>query len=418
MDWSADYRLYSKNRIAPKALFEAVREEIREEGEDVVCALDDTRLRKTGKKTFGVKYTRDPLGPPFHVNFIPAQRFIQISMAAREEKGSVRMIPIDWKHAPTPKKPREKDGEEAMNTYHEESRKNRLGVVAAKMVTAMKEDLASREKKCGGLWLVVDGGYTNRSFLAGIPDETVVVGRVRRDAKLHYPVQTQKEKGRKKVYGEKAPTPEALRQDETVPWKKVRVRIGDKEREVSYKRLVNLKWRPAGQNKTIQLLVLRPMPYKLTKNGPINRRQPSYLICTDPKADPKTIIQRYIWRWDIEVNFRDEKTLLGVGEAQVRSAESVENTTALGVASYAALLAAAHHCGQELKKENRVDTPKWQTRKPQRPTTMNLIQNLRMEMLAQSIPFSGFALGHRENTKPEKWMPHMLSAMKHASSYS
>lgn len=27
-----------------------------------------------------------------------------------------------------------------------------------------------------------------------------------------------------------------------------------------------------------------------------------------------------LWRWGIEVNFRDEKTLLGTGEAQVRTA--------------------------------------------------------------------------------------------------
>ena len=30
------------------------------------------------------------------------------------------------------------------------------------------------------------------------------------------------------------------------------------------------------------------------------------------------LLQYYLWRWGIEVNFRDEKTLIGTGQAQVR----------------------------------------------------------------------------------------------------
>src|SRR5437763_12976608 len=37
-------------------------------------------------------------------------------------------------------------------------------------------------------------------------------------------------------------------------------------------------------------------------------------ICTDPALDPREIIEAYFQRWDIEVNFCDEKTLLGVGD--------------------------------------------------------------------------------------------------------
>ena len=33
-------------------------------------AMDDTRVRKTGTKADGVKYMRDPMGPPFRVNFL------------------------------------------------------------------------------------------------------------------------------------------------------------------------------------------------------------------------------------------------------------------------------------------------------------------------------------------------------------
>lgn len=53
------------------------------------------------------------------------------------------------------------------------------------------------------------------------------------------------------------------------------------------------------------------------------------------------MLQAYVWRWDIEVNFRDKKTFLGAGQAQVRRENSVENVPALAVAAYAMLLTSA-----------------------------------------------------------------------------
>jgi hypothetical protein len=43
-------------------------------------------------------------------------------------------------------------------------------------------------------------------------------------------------------------------------------------------------------------------------------RQPAYLLCTDPQMALQEFLQLFLWRWDIEVNFRNEKTLLGVGQ--------------------------------------------------------------------------------------------------------
>jgi hypothetical protein len=189
-----------------------------------------------------------------------------------------------------------------MEQYRKDCRQSRLGRVAAQRAQALKQSLDENKKDYRELWMLVDGGYTNRTFLTNIPQDVTVVGRIRRDAKLHYLPENQKNKGRKKAYGAKAPTPEALRQDPCVPWEKTQVIIGGKQRQVQYKRLSPLRWRPTGQHKMVQMLVLKPIPYQLSKNSPVNRRQPVYLICTNPNADPQTIIQRYVWRWDIEVN--------------------------------------------------------------------------------------------------------------------
>src|SRR5690606_16362491 len=104
-DWSADYRMYGHGRADPQRLFEVVRGHLSQQQGDAVVALDDTRIRKSGKKVHGAKYTRDPLSPPFHTNLVRAQRFVQTSMALRGEQGAARMLPVDWVHAPAPPKP-------------------------------------------------------------------------------------------------------------------------------------------------------------------------------------------------------------------------------------------------------------------------------------------------------------------------
>ena len=67
------------------------------------------------------------------------------------------------------------------------------------------------------------------------------------------------------------------------------------------------------------------------------------------------LLQAYLWRWEIELNFRDEKTTLGVGDAQARTPASVEAVPALIVASYAMLLLA----GIKSNNEAFLPRPNW-----------------------------------------------------------
>ncbi len=100
----------------------------------------------------------------------------------------------------------------------------------------------------------------------------------------------------------------------------------------------NLLWRTAGLLHTLQLIVIAPLGYRLRKGSKLLYRQPAFLICTDPHLELLALCKAMCRRWDIEVNFREEKTLLGVGQAQVRNPDSVEDVPALQVASYAMLL--------------------------------------------------------------------------------
>lgn len=418
-DWTADYRFYSEERVVPEALFGEVRQYLckRDQG-PVVVAMDETHIRKQGKKIFGVKFTRDPLSPPFHTNLITAQRCLQVSMAMCGQDGEARMVPVDWLHAPMPKKPGKKGDDQARAEYRQAAKAARIAQLGAQRLSHMRDWMDQHGASHRRLWAVVDGSFTNGPMFKALPHNTTVIGRIRSDAKLHYLPEEQPEKGRKRVYGERAPTPEELRKNDQYPWQDIEVFYAGKKRSLRAKRLGPLRWSAAGQHHDLQMVVIAPTPYQNTKDGKTYYRNPAYLICNDPHARIEDVVQYYLWRWDIEVNFRDEKTILGIGQAKVRTQKSVQNATALPVAAYALLLIAHDSCLRKDQNIHHLPAPKWQTKQPRRATTMNLIKNLRHEMWAQSLHFSDFVYQSPANTKPEKCPIDLKSAILHASTHS
>ncbi|NJL71373.1 MAG: transposase [Candidatus Competibacteraceae bacterium] len=86
-DWSANYRVFEHERIDVARLFSAVTAGVLETlpaGAPLVAAIDDTLVRKRGRRIEGTSWRRDPLGPPFADNFIWASRFLQLSVAMPE----------------------------------------------------------------------------------------------------------------------------------------------------------------------------------------------------------------------------------------------------------------------------------------------------------------------------------------------
>jgi len=87
--WSGAYRLFERERIDRSALFEPVRQGVLDRLDStspLVVMMDDTLVRKRGKKVYGAAWRRDSLGPRFRVNFVWGQRFLQVSAALPDEK--------------------------------------------------------------------------------------------------------------------------------------------------------------------------------------------------------------------------------------------------------------------------------------------------------------------------------------------
>jgi len=417
-DWTADYSLYAKKRVDPGVLFSLVRCEIEamnSPSQPLVVAIDDTILRKTGRKIPGTAYRKDPLGPPFNLNLIWAQRMIQYSAAVPSPDGDVRMVPIAFQNASTPRKPKRTASDKAFDEYRDKMKQRNLNTLAVeKLCSLQNERTQSGTAKAPPLHVVVDGSYTNRRMLKELPPETILIGRIRKDAHLNFKPDNQKLHGRKRIYGTDAPTPEELRKDESIPWIKIKASACGKQRTFRVKTLAPLRWKAAGEM-DLRLIVIAPVMYMINTNGKRLYRQPAYLLCTDPSLPLKQILQEYIWRWDIEVNHRDEKTILGVGQAQVRNINSVESVPAAAVAAYAMLHIAAMKAYGWNSKPDSIPPAKWRnSKKKNRASTQDLINELRRELWSDSINpqhLTDFLNRNTSDTKSLKSVTDMCSAI-------
>jgi hypothetical protein len=92
-----------------------------------------------------------------------------------------------------------------------------------------------------------------------------------------------------------------------------------------------------------------------------------------------SLLQTYLDRWQIEVNHRDEKDILGVGQAQVWSEQSVASQPAFAVAAYSLLLLAGLKAYGPGRSADFGKLPRWRKR-ARRASALDLITLLRKEI--------------------------------------
>lgn len=185
-----------------------------------------------------------------------------------------------------------------------------INVVGLRRLQRLAEQ-AERE-----LWVTVDGRFTNHAVLKNLPELAKLIGRIRKDARLYGVAQEKKataKGGRPRRYGPPLPTPEQMRKDKSLPWRKVKAYAAGKTHEFRVKTVEGVKWRPAGVGQVLRLIIIAPLEYRLSRKGKVLYREPAFLICTDGQLPLEKVLQAFLWRWGIELNFRDEKSVLGVG---------------------------------------------------------------------------------------------------------
>ena len=391
--------------------------------DDVVVALDDTLLLRGGRRTPGVGWRRDPLGPPFQVNFVRGQRFLQLSAALPHERpaGAARTVPIELVHTPTARKPSRRASAAEQERYRHEAAAQNLSLRGAEELAALRRRLDEDGQQQRLLCAVVDGRFTNRSVWTRIPDRTVLIGRIRSDAQLYFPPDPTQAAptGRRRVYGKRAPSPAQLLRDATIPEIEVAAFAAGRRHRFPVKTLATVLWRGGAGPRPLRLVVIKPLHYRLRKGSPLLYRQPGFLLVSDPQMSLQDVVQRYVWRWEIELNFRDEKTLLGLGEVQVFNSQAVERAPQFQVACYGLLLLAARQAFADSPLPDALPQPKWRQRKAKpRVTTLDLLKRLRQELWGAALharSFSPLRPQHHSSLTRQKHRPPLAAAVFGAS---
>lgn len=379
--WSAEYFLHSRCMWNPQRLFSPILKRALAYCPQrlVGVAIDDTRLRKTGRAIRQAFYQRDPLSPPFHVNLVLGLRFLQASLLVPLHRGSqvgTRALPIRFQEVSRVKRPGKKASEELRKQYREAVKQRNLSRSFVEMGKQLRRELDEAGGPGKLLVLAGDGSFCNRTCFGEIPERTVVLVRVRKDAKLCF----RAAQDSRRFYAVQKFTPEQIRKDESRVWKTTKIFYGGKRRKIRYQEIGVVYWQRGASRRPLRLIVIAPTPYRKSQSKRLYYRDPAYLLSSDLHSSLKQLLQIYFDRWQIEVNHREEKDTLGVGQAQLWNVTSVPKQPVLAVAAYSALLLASLKAFGAERGKAYADLPKWR-RNARRPSCLDLVTLLRKEMV-------------------------------------
>lgn len=383
--WNTEYKLFSRCQWDPPLLFAPVWTEYlsRYPNEPIRIAVDETGIKKTGRSIPDVQWMRDPMSPPFHVNLMLGLRFLQASMLFphyREQSCPARGMPVSFTQSSRVRKPGKRATDEQKSAYRRAVKEQNLSTHAVAQFRELREQADRHGAAERALWIALDGSFANSTVFGAQLERTELVARCRRDARLCRPAPP----GSSRVYDREVFTPEQVLNDANIPFETAYVYLASGWRSIHFKQIQGVLWQRGAARRLLRLIVVEPQPYHRTPNSRLRRRDPSFLLATDLLSNVEDVLQIYCDRWQIEVNHLEEKSVFGVGEAQVRSPLSVPRHPALAVAAYSLLLLAGLKAFGPGRTDDYQVLPRWR-RASKRPSILDLLTLLRAEIQLASL---------------------------------
>ena len=340
-DWSAWYRLFSKQRFseerASAILLKEMIAEVRE-GEPFVIGEDGFPVARCSLKMPGSGWMRGLQTAKFKPGIQRGQRFVEGSWLPPQENGYSRAIPIRCVSAFTEKSVASEEGprtevEAALNILH---------------WTRQQLDEAGRGEQM--LMTLNDGRYDTLKFWPSLPPHTVGVVRTACNRCL-YELPAEDAHGNRK-YGEKAPAPQS--------W--LRKRKGFRRQDVMVRgRIRPMRYRVEGpyvrdELPDIPLFLIVIGGGKRPAGSRRKNYKPCFFLVSAVLIDgewslPLPIAELLAWlwqRWELEVAHRQMKSGLGLGEKQCWNAHATVASVQWSVWVYALMMLAGYrHWGND-----------------------------------------------------------------------
>lgn len=272
--------------------------------------IDDTLGRHTGKRIAGASMHRDPLlstakRPMFHWGHVWVVLSVQVHLF-----GKSWALPVLARLHRSRKRCQQEKRPYSKTTEH-----------ARELVKLLVAHFPDRE-----FLLIGDAAYTNSSLIKGRPKSVTLIGRGRLDAALYAPPAKLRrgQMGRPRVRGKRLPSPEQRARHKNARWKKVDIEVYGKSVTVKVLTMDAL-WYVAAGGELMRLVLVRGFP---------GHDHDDVFVCTDPKMEPREIIETYSLRWSLEVTFHGAKGKLGFEDPQNRTEHAVERTAPTALIAY------------------------------------------------------------------------------------
>jgi hypothetical protein len=363
------HRFFSRARWSADAvglvLFDLVLACLVGEDEPLVLVVDDTLLKRSGRKVFGCAWHYDAAANAAKgKRFAWGNNWVVLALIVR--------LPFLRRPLALPL---------LFRLWRPHDRQRTKPKLACELVELIAKRQPKRE-----IALIGDAAYASKAF-ATLPEQVSLTSRLRRDAALYQlaPPRTGK-RGRPRLKGERLPALAEIAAD-PAGWQALEVSRYGRRARVELKPLRCLWYAVFGPTPVQIVLVREPGASGFDVA----------LVSTDPHASAGQLLERYASRWAIEVCFEEGKQLAGVGEAQNRTEHAVERTAPFCFLclSLAIVWYALHGHAPSDVADHRARAPWYRTK--HHPSVADMLAKLRREIIAaQNSPGRGRAPNTRE----------------------
>lgn len=311
-DWSAWYRLFQQpgrfdEERAGAILVQETMKEVEADGLYVV-GVDTTTVARDSQKMEGTSWLKCPRNPAWMPGIHRAQRFLNGSWFTPLVNGLSRAIPLRFLPAFT---------EKAVTVTHPPQKEHAVGITFVQWV---RRQLDGAGRNLQTLLCLADGSYDKPDFWLGLPANTVALVRTAKNRALCCFPAAYMGRGRRRIYGDPAPAPQAYLQDKN-GWKTLQVTVRGHTRRMVY-RIEGPFLRRTMAAVPLMLICVRGQSW--TRAQRAKRRQPCfYVVNAQCKQGtwqlplPIETLLAWAWqRWELEVVHREVKSILGLGDKQ------------------------------------------------------------------------------------------------------